>query len=80
MEDRLEMARERVGLGSWELLSEAEREKLMEMRIWERDVFEKYVEEREAEAERRERKKYAKSGRGRGRRDETEDEDYEMIE
>lgn len=80
LEDQLDMARERVGLGSWELLSEAERTKLLEMRIWETEVYEKYVADREAEAEKRalKRERGGRPGRGgrraRGEEDEVEDE------
>ena len=39
LDDQLEMARERVGLASWEELSVAEQDKLLEKKIWRKDVY-----------------------------------------
>jgi hypothetical protein len=75
-EDQLEMARDRVGLGSWEELSEEEREKLVAMRIWESAVYDKYIEDRDAENERRSSKRDAKLQRqGGGRRQQRPDDE-----
>jgi hypothetical protein len=74
------MARDRVGLGSWEELSEEEREKLVALRIWESAVYDKYIEEREAENERRSSKRDAKLQRqGGGRRPQQRSEDEEVT-
>jgi hypothetical protein len=70
------MARDRVGLGSWEELSEEEREKLVAMRIWESAVYDKYIEDRDAENERRSSKRDAKLQRqGGGRRQQRPDDE-----
>lgn len=49
MEDKLEMARDRVGLATWEELSKEEQDKLLALEIWKQENYEKWMEEREAE-------------------------------
>lgn len=51
LEDRTEMARDRIGLVEWEeMLSEEERQALIEREIWKKDVYEQWKQEKEAEA------------------------------
>eukprot|EP01033_Poteriospumella_lacustris_P007606 gene7606-5466_t len=51
LEDRTEMARDRIGLVEWEeMLSEEERQALIEREIWKRDVYDQWKQEKEAEA------------------------------
>lgn len=49
MEDRIDMARNRIGLGSWEYIPQEEREKLIEMQIWKQEVYDQWLADREAE-------------------------------
>lgn len=56
LEDRTEMARDRVGLASWEELEPAEQGKLIERCIWKADVYEAWVAERVAEEAKRQAK------------------------
>lgn len=52
LEDRTEMARDRVGLAEWEeVLTEEEKQKLIEREIWKQDVYEQWIEEQVKEAE-----------------------------
>ncbi len=81
LEDRLDMARQRVGLGTWEELPESEKEALIERRIWEAPVHAQWVEDREAEESKRVAKKMSKMRGGRrGRGDEEDETETEYIE
>jgi capsule polysaccharide export protein KpsC/LpsZ len=65
------MARDRVGLATWEDFPEEEKEKLLEMEIWKREVYERWIEEKEAE----ELKRIKKMSKGKKRRQRYEDEE-----
>lgn len=72
-EDRMEMARDRIGLGAWEEMSSEERAKFIAMEIWKDEVFDKWTAEQEALLEQmqtstsaKNRKKGAKALRRRG--------------
>ena len=82
LEDRIDMARNRVGLGSWEYLTSEEREKLIEMQIWKQEVYDQWIADREAEELKRLQKlKSMKKGKkGRLAQDEEEDEDLGYVE
>eukprot|EP00598_Pedospumella_elongata_P000336 CAMPEP_0184972874 /NCGR_PEP_ID=MMETSP1098-20130426/4811_1 /TAXON_ID=89044 /ORGANISM="Spumella elongata, Strain CCAP 955/1" /LENGTH=341 /DNA_ID=CAMNT_0027495261 /DNA_START=44 /DNA_END=1069 /DNA_ORIENTATION=- len=64
LDDQLEMARECVGLASWEELSVAEQDKLLEKKIWRKDVYQAWMEERAAEEARRLSKLASKGTKG----------------
>lgn len=66
MDDQIEMARERVGLATWEEMSEQEQDKLIEQKIWLSAVYNAWIAEREkqyiaatASEELKRKKKYA---------------------
>jgi len=42
------MAIERVGMVLWDDITEQERSKLLDMKIWKKEVFQKWCEDREA--------------------------------
>jgi hypothetical protein len=65
------MARDRVGLTTWEDFPEEEKEKLLEMEIWKKEVYEQWIEEKEAE----ELKRIKKMSKGKKRRQRYEDEE-----
>jgi hypothetical protein len=67
------MARDRMGLVTWEDLAEEEKEKLLGTEIWKREVYEQWIEEKEAE----ELKKIKKMSKGKKRRQKYEDEEDE---
>lgn len=82
MEDKLEMAKERVGLGTWEnILTDAEKEKLVNMEIWKKDVYEKWIVQFEEE-----QMKKMKGGSSKGskkknkKRQDDDDDEGEYIE
>eukprot|EP00428_Durinskia_dybowskii_P063030 CAMPEP_0170384016 /NCGR_PEP_ID=MMETSP0117_2-20130122/15778_1 /TAXON_ID=400756 /ORGANISM="Durinskia baltica, Strain CSIRO CS-38" /LENGTH=349 /DNA_ID=CAMNT_0010639747 /DNA_START=34 /DNA_END=1083 /DNA_ORIENTATION=+ len=64
LEDRTEMARNRVGLASWEELEPSEQAKLIEKKIWLSEVHSAWVEERVAEETKRLQKLRGKGGGG----------------
>ena len=91
LEDKLEMARERVGLASWEELDTAEQDKLIEKQIWQVEVYNAWVEEKVAEETKRlnklnrsgklgpansSGKAFKKRGANAGQDDDNEDDDY----
>lgn len=50
MEDKIEMARDRIGLATWEdQLTEDEKKKFIEMEIWKQEVYDKWLQEKEEE-------------------------------
>jgi hypothetical protein len=81
-EDKLEMARSRVGYGTWEETSEELRQKFIEMEVWKAGVFENWLKEKEEEEARKMNAKISKKGKKKARRqvvDDSEDE-YEFME
>lgn len=79
------MARDRVGLGTWEELEEEKRQEFIDMEVWKAGVYEEYVKKVEEEEERKLQQmaaKYKKASRrrkGRGA-DEDLDEDYDYVD
>ncbi len=52
LEDRTEMARDRVGVAEWEeVLTEEEKEKLIAREIWKEEVYQQWIDEQVKEAE-----------------------------
>lgn len=50
MEDKIEMARDRIGLAIWEdQLTEVEQNKFIDMEIWKPEVYDKWLQEKEEE-------------------------------
>lgn len=76
------MARERVGLASWEELEPSEQSKLIEREVWKREVYEAWVAERVAEEARRQSKaRGGRDGKGglRRRKGAAQDEDSDDV-
>lgn len=71
IEEQIEMAREMVGLATWEELTEAEKTKLLEKKIWLHSVYDSWKTEKVAEME----KKVARKMGRRHRRSAQDDED-----
>ncbi len=51
MEDKIDMARERLGLAVWEELSEAEQQKFLAMEIWKAEGYDKFIAEQKSALE-----------------------------
>jgi hypothetical protein len=62
MEDKVEMAQERVGMFKWDTLTEKTKNELIDRKIWVSAVYEQWVADAEAEAERKANKKMKKGG------------------
>jgi len=59
-EDKLEMARDKIGLFTWEETSDEQKQKFIDMEIWKDEVYNAWVAEMEAE----ELKRQSKSNKG----------------
>jgi hypothetical protein len=83
MEDKLEMAKEKIGLGSWEEMSEEDHTKLIEREIWKQENYDQWIKEMEEEAEKetKKMKKLSKKIKGKkGKQQESEYDEYEEDE
>jgi hypothetical protein len=67
LQDRTEMARDRLGLATWEELEPAEQRRLIEREVWRREVHEAWLAERAAEEAKRLGKLRGKGGKDRDR-------------
>ena len=68
------MARDRIGLASWEDLSETEKNKFIEMEIWRKEVYDKFVSDKLQAEENKVASSKKKQKRRRGAADADEDE------
>ena len=80
VEDKTEMARDRVGLGTWEELDDELRQKFSDMEVWKNGVYENYlkeVEEEQMQKMQQMQAKYKKAARRRKGKAAADSEDFE---
>jgi hypothetical protein len=78
-EEKLKFTIKRVGMGTWDNISDAEKEKLLEKGIWKKDAFDAYMEEH-ISAEKRKQDAKLKALKKRYRRAGISDEDLSDYE
>lgn len=75
-DDKVEMAKDRMGLFMWEEYSEEEKKRFIDMEIWKNDVHERWRADQEAEDMKKQKlNKLNKSSKRRSRNQ--PDEDYD---